>query len=291
MAPRHAWVLNLDADLELAAGAHYQPTARTLAAMRPHAAVLASALLDPSDLVIDVYAPAGAADGLEGRAFCPTPRALALLRRAGAVVGPAPDVEVLRRVNGRAFCSALGPTLPGARFVVELADAIDTLAHAPELSSRWRLKRAFGMAGRGQRVIAPGALAAGDLALLRAAIAEGGVQLEPDVSIEIEYARHGLIDRSGALRVGALVRQRCDGRGAWISTEPIAEPSTHGEVAARLEAEVRAVARALHDAGYFGPFGVDAFTYRTPAGTLLLQPRSEINARYSIGFAVGLGRA
>jgi hypothetical protein len=38
---------------------------------------------------------------------------------------------------------------------------------------------------------------------------------------------------------------------------------------------------------YFGPFGVDAYTYRARDGRLGLQPRSEINARYSMGFAAG----
>ena len=48
---------------------------------------------------------------------------------------------------------------------------------------------------------------------------------------------------------------------------------------------------ALAGAGYFGPFGIDAYRYRDRAGALRLQPRSEINARYSMGFAVGLGAA
>ena len=47
------------------------------------------------------------------------------------------------------------------------------------------------------------------------------------------------------------------------------------------------VAVALAGSGYFGPFGIDAFTYRNADGTVALQPRSEINARYSMGFAIG----
>jgi hypothetical protein len=53
--------------------------------------------------------------------------------------------------------------------------------------------------------------------------------------------------------------------------------------------EVERVATALHAAAYFGPFGIDAYEYRVGV-ELRLNPRSEINARYSMGFAAsGLG--
>ena len=54
-----------------------------------------------------------------------------------------------------------------------------------------------------------------------------------------------------------------------------------------MAGEAERVARALSGAGYFGPFGVDAFTYRDRVGNVCVQPRSEINARYTMGFAVG----
>ena len=44
------------------------------------------------------------------------------------------------------------------------------------------------------------------------------------------------------------------------------------------------MASALRGEGYFGPFGVDAYSYRDAAGALRLQSRSEINARYTMGF-------
>ena len=40
--------------------------------------------------------------------------------------------------------------------------------------------------------------------------------------------------------------------------------------------------------GYFGPFGIDGFRYRDTDGHLRFNPRSEINARYSMGWAVGM---
>ena len=56
-----------------------------------------------------------------------------------------------------------------------------------------------------------------------------------------------------------------------------------------LHDEGERIAEALAAEGYFGPFGVDAFTFIGADGANSLQPRSEINARYSMGFVVGMG--
>jgi hypothetical protein len=49
---------------------------------------------------------------------------------------------------------------------------------------------------------------------------------------------------------------------------------------------VAATARALFQAGYFGPFGIDGYRYLVDgkAGFCAL---SEINARYTLGFVTG----
>jgi len=290
MAAALAWVLNLDADLELEAGDGYEPGARVRRAMQEPAERLASSLLGPDDLRLDDTSPAGVARGRVGRAFCPTPRALRLLRRAGAEPEKHPPFEVLRRVNSRAFASQLGPTLPGAEFVTDLERARAVLGTSPEVGAAWRVKCAFGMAGRNQLVVRPGDVDDRALAFVRAGLTRGGLQIEPDVAVADEYAMHGILAEGGALRTGALVHQRCNARGAWLSTERVAEGAA-GDVARRLAEELARVGRALVDAGYFGPFGVDAYTYRDLRGELRLQPRSEINARYSMGFAVGFGGA
>jgi hypothetical protein len=164
------------------------------------------------------------------------------------------------------------------------------LARHPETSDAWRIKPAFGMAGRGQRIVRPTTQSAALLAWLRAVIgAHGGVQIEPQVTILVEYAIHGRLPAEGGPPIfGPIVLQRCDARGAWVATEPIVQADLPGAVVTALPEEARRVAVALHTAGYFGPFGIDAFTYRDGAGRPMLQPRSEINARYSMGFAAGL---
>ena len=283
---RFAWVLNLDADLELAARHAYTPKRSVREAMRRWTALLASSLLAPGDVVVDESTTPRSARGLVGRAFCPTPRALAMLVRAGAEPEPHPTLEVLRRVNSRAFAASLGATLPGAAFVTDRDEAGAMLADSPPVGQGWRVKRNFGMTGRGQRIVETPTDA--DLAFVNAGLEEGGVQVEPNVTIDTEYAIHGLLADGGAFDLGDPVRQRCDARGAWVATEPLVAPSGSDlEVLAPLVAQASLVAAALARSGYFGPFGVDAYTYRGSEGARELQPRSEINARYSMGFALG----
>jgi hypothetical protein len=289
MATARAWVLNLDADVELAHRTRYEPSRRVRDAIRAHAERLAAVLLLPGDVLVDDVSTPLSARGLPGVAFCPTPRAVSLLRRAGAEPEPHPSVDVLRAVNSRAFASSLGATLPSAGFVTDVEAARVVLDGGAPLGDGWRVKLAFGMAGRNQRVVRSPP-SAGDLAFVARGIAQGGVQIEPNVVIDVEYAIHGVVALDGSHRAGDVVRQRCDARGAWVATERIEAGGLTEVLREALTAELGHVARALHAAGYFGPFGIDAYTYRGTDGAACLQPRSEINARYSMGFVVGFGR-
>jgi hypothetical protein len=293
MAAGRAWVLNLDADLELGAGKTYTPSAAVLAAMEPHVERLRRELLGPDDVLVGERTPPGSAAGRPGRAFCPTDRAERILRQAGAMPEPRPTQAVLREVNGRAFASSLGPTLADGVFERDLQAALSRVARPPPsgLAKSWRAKRAFGMAGRGQRRIDPAAIGGADVAFLETAIAEGGVQLEPDVRIERELAIHGWLAADGSLQKGAVVLQECDRHGQWVRSRRPAPGEVGPELERALVFELSLVGSALAHVRYFGPFGVDAFEYRTAAGAIALQPRSEINARYSMGFAVGFGSA
>lgn len=51
-----------------------------------------------------------------------------------------------------------------------------------------------------------------------------------------------------------------------------------------LADEVERTARALAAAGYFGPFGIDGFSYRQADGGVAFNPRCEINARFTMGY-------
>ncbi len=277
-----AWVLNLDADFELAFGEGYAPTKSVQNATNRYARELARTLLEEGDVLVDDAAPPNSARGLVGRAFCPTPRAIALLARAGAEIEAHPSFDILRRVNARGFCHALGATLEGAAFVSHLDAAIAKLESDPLLGRAWRVKRSWGVAGRGQRIVRPGE----DHSFLKSWIAEGGVMIEPNVHVIRELGMHAMLDASGAFSVGALVTQTCDASGAWLATTRLRDDAHERRVALREQIEI--VARALHEEKYFGPFGIDAFEYRDhEEGAVRFQPRSEINARYSMGFPIG----
>ena len=283
MAARYAWVLNLDADLELARGEGYTPSAsvaRNVAAFAER--LRASLVVEADDLVVDGSEREGEARGLVGRAFCPTPRAIATLVRAGAEPEPHPSFEVLRRVASRAFSASLGQTMPKATFATRIDEAREILRGEPSPGTGWRIKRTYGMAGRFHRVV-DRAPRDEDVAFLASWIAEGGVQIEPNVRVVREYALHGLVVIGGDVRLGALTEQRTDASGAWLATELALDAPN--EIRHAIERETDRAGRALASAGYFGPFNVDAFEY--DGG---FRARSEVNARYSMGFAIGLGR-
>ncbi len=289
MARARAWLLNFDAEDELASGSRHT-SSRAVLARFAALATRVGPLLAPGDVVVDAASPARLrADALIGRAWCPTPGALRLLALAGAALPEAPALGMLRRVNHRRFCADLGQTLPGARYADTLDDVV-AIVNTPSHSGPWLLKRPFGFAGRGRRRVRAGAIEPADRAWIEASIVAGdGLQIEPWVELAGDFGLHGFLAASGALTLGAPTAQRTDATGAWLSTS-LAAP---GDLAAAEEralvdaAEV--TASALHAAGYFGPFGVDAFRWIDAVGARRWNPRGEINARYSMGWAVGMG--
>ncbi len=299
-----AWVLNFDAERELEAnGAPSMPTAAVRARQMEIAKLVMGerALVRPGDLIVDAYARgvAHVADAARyvGDAWCPTPSARAALTAAGVAPRPAPAFEVLRRVNGRAFSAALGQTLPGAVYVRAVDDAVHAIAgHAVE--REWLLKRPFGFAGRGRRKVHAGALSSADRAWVEASFGEGkdGLQIEPWVMRAGDFALHGFIDASSAVTLGAVTTQLCDAQGAWRGTKRAGARALTDSERESLVVDAHASARALASEGYFGPFGIDAFRWRDGrdgAGTAStsFNPRSEINARYSMGWATGMNGA
>ncbi len=283
MAQRVAWILNLDAEEELATGDGYRASASLARILARHRPTAARALLAPGDVLVEpgVRLPAG--DWL-GRCWCPTPLARAQLRAAGAVPEPAPDVAVLRAANERALVLRLGQTLEGAAFLSDSVAVCEHLDAAPA-GTRWLLKRNLGAAGRGQRVVSAGLWGAADESWLAGALGCGGVQVEPLMSLDVEYVLHGWIPQRGPARLGETLVQETS-RGSWRRTRPAEAGELSSGDAQRILAEGERAAAALTAVGYFGPFGMDAYRYRERSGGRALNPSSEINARYTMGWAV-----
>lgn len=283
-----AWVLNLDAELELARPRGYGASMRVLAFVRERRAALVP-WLGPHDVIVDEGTAPSSLRGLQGAAWCPTPGALRALARAGAMAPPSPPLEVLRQVNHRAFCADLGQTLPGATYVRTTKEA-SALVASPSPSGAWLLKRAYGFVGRGRLRLPPGPLGPVERAWVLASLRDGeGLQIEPWVERAGDFALHGWLDPAGAPRFGAPTEQHCDERGAWVSTRRAPEGALDEAERRALVDEGAKTAAALGRAGYFGPFNLDAFRWRGHDGALHFNPRGEINARYSMGWAIGLG--
>jgi hypothetical protein len=289
MARARAWLLNFDAEDELASGARHT-SSRAVVARFAALAQRVGPLLGPGDVVIDAASPARLeAHAFAGRAWCPTPGARRVLALAGVTLPEAPALAVLRRVNHRRFCAELGQMLPGARYVDTVDDVVD-LVNTPSPAGPWLLKRPFGFAGRGRKRLRPGPLDAADRAWIEASIAPGeGLQIEPWVELAGDFGLHGFLAASGALTLGAPTAQRTDATGAWLSTSLAAPGDLAADEERALVDAAELTASALHAAGYFGPFGVDAFRWIDPTGARRWNPRGEINARYSMGWAVGMG--
>ncbi|HEU5073060.1 MAG TPA: hypothetical protein VFU02_02790, partial [Polyangiaceae bacterium] len=60
------------------------------------------------------------------------------------------------------------------------------------------------------------------------------------------------------------------------------------ELTQSLEQAATTVASYLVRLGYFGPFGVDAFSWCSATG-VLLNPVSDVNARFTLAWATGMG--
>jgi hypothetical protein len=285
-----AWVLNFDAEEELAAPRSYSGPRRAAHARFRTLESRLGGLLAPGDIVLCDGDPPGSAEGFAGDAWCPTPWALARLARAGAAVPTAPSLEALRRANHRGFCAELGQTLPGAVYTCEEPAVLRTV-RAAGVSGEWLLKRPFGFAGRGRRKVSAGELSPADRAWVRASLRGGeGLQVEPWVARDADFALHGRLAEGGALRLGRPTVQSCDRFGAWTASAPASEADLSTEERAALLASAETAAHALAALGYFGPFGVDAYRWRDGDGATRFQPRSEVNARYSMGWAMGMAR-
>jgi hypothetical protein len=196
-------------------------------------------------------------------------------------------------VNHRRFSHELGQALPLAGYATTRAefDALISRSVADvSLEAQWLIKRPLGYAGRGRKKWRVGAETAEERAWLAASLREGeGVQVEPLVQRELDVALHGELDERGHCAWGRPTVQELDPTGAWRRSR-LARPDelTASEHEALL-LEGERTARALHAEGYFGPFGIDAFRWVDAGGARHFQPRCEINARYSMGWATGFG--
>jgi phosphoribosylaminoimidazole carboxylase (NCAIR synthetase) len=187
------------------------PRRKLLAQLTEHGGS-ARALLGPEDVLLEPAATQHAKiGGLLGRAWCPTPLALASMRALGVEPEPHPEPAVLRRVNHRLFAHELGGGLPEQQYVQSREQL---LAHLADYGRHWLLKRPLGFAGRGQlRAIGP--LTDKQWTWVEASLERDGLLIEPLVVPTLEVSLHGFIWRDGRGELGRICTQNVSERGAF----------------------------------------------------------------------------
>jgi hypothetical protein len=285
---RYAWVLNLDAELELSRGRPGYVPQRKLSAQLAEHGGLSRGLLGPGDLELTVGSWQLAVEerkGLLGRAWCPTPMALARMRECGVEPEPHPDARVLRRVNHRLFAHELGGGLPEQAYVQNRTELVAKLG---QYSRHWLLKRPLSFAGRGQ-LRALGSLSDKQWTWVDASLKRDGLLIEPLVVPTFEVSLHGFVWPDRRYELGRICAQLVSERGVFRGVRLAQEDELTPAEAAAFSERADAAARALGGDGYFGPFGIDGYRY-THDGRHGFCALGEINARYTLGFVTGFPR-
>jgi hypothetical protein len=230
-------------------------------------------------------------------AWCETPEAVA--HRAGARDSapsldapldellwklPVAEPVVVAAVNHRNFqrwvADYIGCGLPGAQPVWSLTH-LDRILRAGPRS--WVVKAPLCAAGRDRYIERSGPTLSDPKArrtVERLFERHGTLFFEPWMDRTADFGVSALLTHS-ALRIAGIHRQRVDRSGRFLAID--LETSLSEEIRARLAETTEAVAECLRLAGYVGPFGIDAWTYRQDDGSIALNPLGEINARMTFG--------
>lgn len=295
-----SWYLNFDAEPELERPAGYHGNKRVQEQVRAQGRHFQA--LVRGENIFDPEAPPPA--GTPAMPWCPTPSALRVLGAHGLRVPKAPTLETLQRVNHRRFAVDLPSLLDEhvlGREYVEPGDDLRWVGRGV-----WRLKRPYGFAGKGQRVL-PERPSDDDWRWIHDSLRQG-FSRERQLTLLAEWSLHGYLDRTTALP-GTLCRQHTDAWGRVRSLAPVrsaldatGSSAQEGLPVGEREGESRrespaaellsrvwdTVAGRLSDAGYWGPFGIDLLTFPGPEGRTC-HAVSEVNARFTLGWSLGLG--
>jgi len=276
----YVWILNPDAETEIASGGDYTaPLARQrqMAARRAQFEPLVS-----GEEAYFVHELVGQQTG-EGKValfWCPTRSACRAAERAGYSTRPAPTEPVLRRVLSREFLVGSALPAPRGRTFVRTEEHLHAEVARLGPGVALRTKRAFGCAGRGQRSLRE-RLVKDDAQFLRDGLALGGLLIEPELTISREFSLHGLLLPGQTALLGAPCALSVDEHGQPTAIERC---ESSPETTRDLRTLAERTASVLDAAGYFGPFGIDVL--EVGEGALYV---SDLNARFTLGWSTGMG--
>lgn len=271
----YVWVLNPDAERELSATHSYAVRSAFIQRISERKALFEGLIQgDRAE-----YSHELQAGGAPRRAlfWCPTPRVLEAAKKCGLQVSAAPSVEVLRLVHDKRFLttSLADVTLPGRSNV-----SSDREWRHLRASTRGplRLKRAYGYAGKGQRIWPE--TGGEDQLWLTDSLRQGGFVAEPHIDDPVELSLHGFVDARGVL-LGAPCRLTTDAASAPVSIERMQR--SQNPVFESLQLVAQRSAEELLRVGYFGPFGVDALVVDERCCLI------DLNPRFTLGWSIGMG--
>ncbi|HKH46854.1 MAG TPA: hypothetical protein VKM72_19520 [Thermoanaerobaculia bacterium] len=239
-------------------------------------------------------------------AWCETPQSAALRTalRPSAVPPDLPLAELLwslpvaspetvAKVHHRGFAlrvaEALGCALSGAQMVESLAE-LDHLLKERDAPAAWVVKAPFSAAGRSRFIEREGPHLADPKSRRTAENLferHGPLLFEPWLDRIADWGCSALLT-PGGLRIVGIHRQRVDTKGQFagieLDTGDLPDPDR-----SQLQEVVAGAAAALRRTGYVGPFGIDAWHWRRPDGTVAFHPLGEINARMTFGLVEWAG--
>ncbi len=206
---------------------------------------------------------------------------------------PVASPETVARVHHRGFAlrvaEEMGCALPGARMTETIAD-LDRILAEPKAPEAWVVKVPFSAAGRARYIERKGPLltdAKSRRTVKNLFERHGPLLFEPWLDRIADWGCSALLTSEG-LRIVGIHRQRVDVKGQFAGIELDTSDLPERD-RLRLEEVVTGVADALRGADYVGPFGVDAWHWRRPDGTVELHPLGEINARMTFGLVAWAG--
>jgi hypothetical protein len=234
-----------------------------------------------------VNALAEAPEEVEGVCWGWSARGEAELERAGRRAALRPDLEVVRRVNSRAFSVGLeeefGCGLVGGAFVTDeesLRAALQDGEGDVQIASHV-LKANYSNSARERLIVRGGRLSDAEWNWARRRLA-GGIAVEPWVKIESEAGVQWEIPHEGEPELLGVTQLITDSEGRYRGSVFSAGDEFEAEWGDAIDAG-RAAVNRIAAAGYFGPVGFDACRWREASGALRLRPLMDVNARWTLG--------
>jgi hypothetical protein len=112
---------------------------------------------------------------------------------------------------------------------------------------------------------------------------EQGISVEPLLDRVDDYAMNFVIRKDGSVGSESFHQTIVSSRGGFSGIVQLPQDEFREDYLLQIHSAAEAAAEYLHASGYYGPAGIDSFTYRDDKGVVRFNPMCEINARLTMG--------